>query len=117
MSTATTAACEDMMKPAPSYPRPLEGLSFALMDLRAAMAWAAARPDVRLSVMTDHPDVPEAIEICPPGSLTPRWCIRRDHTGRLRVDDWSKAEFDLPYSTLTKALSFISTTLADAPRR
>lgn len=99
------------MDPTPFRSAPPEGLPFDLRDLRAAMSWAADRPGVLLSVTTDHPQVPEAIEIYPPGSSSPRWCIWRDYEGHLRVDDWAGYKFDLPYPTLLKALGFISSSL------
>ena len=98
------------MKSTPSHPEPTEGLYFALGDLQAALAWAADLPGVRLLIMTDHAEVPEAIEIYPPGASVPHWCIWRDYSGRLRVDNWSKPDFDLPYQTLAQALSFIGST-------
>jgi hypothetical protein len=96
-----------MDDPAPTEPVPLEGLSFELEDLQTALAWVANRPAIRLEVATDHRFVPEALEISPPGSKSPRWCIWRDYTGNLHLDDWLKSEFDLPYHTLATALAFI----------
>ncbi len=96
-----------MRDPVPSDPIPTEGLAFEVEELKTAMAWAASRPGVRLWVATEHRYVQEALEICPPGQDTPRWCMWRDYEGHLHVDDWVKSEFDLPYHTLTSALAFI----------
>ncbi len=90
---------------------PLEGLHFNMTDLSMAMSWVAERPSVRLLVTIDHRYVPEALEIDPPGSKAPRWCIWRDYEGRLHVDDWVRSEFDLPYLTLVEALGFITSNL------
>jgi hypothetical protein len=95
----------------PPNPIPLEGLSFEMEDLRAALAWVADRPSVRLSVTTDHRYVQEALEICPPGTKSPRWCIWLDYEGHMHLDDWVKSEFDLPYHTLAAALAFIESNL------
>lgn len=101
------------MKPTQPPPVSLEGHYFALIDLQTAMAWASARPAVRLAVTTDHRGTPEVIEIRPPGALSPRWLIWRDHTGLLHVDDWVTPQFDLPYLTVVTALKFIDSNLAD----
>jgi hypothetical protein len=100
-----------MDDPAPTEPVPLEGLSFDLEDLQTALAWVRNRPAIRLEVATDHRFVPEALEISPPGSKSPRWCIWRDYTGNLHLDDWLRSEFDLPYHTLVAALAFIESHL------
>lgn len=96
-----------MHDPAPTEPAFLEGLPFAISDLQAALAWAAGRPGTRLAVALDHRCVQEAIEISPPGGKSPRWCIWRDCGGGLHLDDWAKAELDLPCHTLAAALGFI----------
>lgn len=103
------------MHPVPSLPGPIEGLYFILADLQSAMAWASNHPEVRLCVTTDHIEAPEAIEIYPSGSAKARWLLWRDHVGRLRVDDWARAEFDLPYSSVKTALAFIASTLDEKP--
>jgi hypothetical protein len=100
-----------MDDPASTEPMPLEGLPFAMEDLRTALAWVASRPNVRLAVATDHRYVPEALEICPPGTSSPRWCIWRDYEGSIHLDDWLRSEFDLPYHTVAAALAFIETNL------
>lgn len=100
-----------MDDPSSQKSAPLEGLHFNIADLQMAMAWVADRPSVRLLVMTDHRYVPEALEIYPPGSKTPRWCLWRDYEGRLHVDDWVRSEFDLPYLNLVEALGFITSHL------
>ena len=96
-----------MHNSAPAHPVHPEGLAFDISDLRAAMAWVATQPDVQLRVATDHHAVQEALEICPPGATSPRWCIWRDYQGHLHFDDWLKSEFDLPCQTLAAALAFI----------
>jgi hypothetical protein len=103
-----------MTDPATTDPVPLEGLAFDIEDLCAALAWVATRPGVQLSVATDHRYVQEALEICPPGKRSPRWCIWRDYEGHLHLDDWVKSEFDLPYHTLPTALAFIELSLGVA---
>jgi hypothetical protein len=100
-----------MDDPAPTEPAPLEGLSFDMEDLQTALAWVAKLPGVRLAVATDHRFVPEALEICPPGSKSPRWCIWRDYDGHMHLDDWVRSEFDLPYHTVPAALAFIESNL------
>src|SRR5271157_5811075 len=100
-----------MNDPAPTEPVPLEGLPFDMEDLRTALAWVANRPSVRLSVATDHRYVPEALEICPRGAKSPRWCIWRDYEGSIHLDDWVRSEFDLPYHTVVEALAFIESNL------
>jgi hypothetical protein len=100
-----------MHDPAPTEPFPLEGLAFDMDDLRTALAWVANRPRVRLSVETDHRHVPETLEICPPGTKSPRWCIWRDYEGHMHLDDWVTSEFDLPYHKLDAALAFIDLNL------
>jgi hypothetical protein len=95
----------------PTEPLPLEGLSFQIEELCSALGWAADRPGVRLSVAADHRYVQEALEICPPGKKPPRWCIWRDHEGRIHLDDWVRHEYDLPYHTLASALAFIDLNL------
>ena len=72
-----------MHHPAPAHPVPLEGLAFDISDLRTAMAWVAIQPGVQLRVATDHHAVQEALEICPPGETSPRWCIWRDCQGHM----------------------------------
>lgn len=100
-----------MTDPTPPKPVPLEGLHFNMVDLHMALAWVKERPSVRLLVMTDHRYVPETLEIYPPGSEAPRWCLWRDYEGRLHVDDWVRSEFDLPYLNLVEALGFITSNL------
>lgn len=95
----------------PTEPLPPEGLSFDMAELRKALRWAADRPGVRLLVAADHRYVQEALEICPPGKKPPRWCIWRDHEGRIHLDDWATPEYDLPYHTLAAALAYIETNL------
>jgi hypothetical protein len=101
---------------APTLPQPREGLAFPLELLQFALAWAASS-QVRLVVATDHPDAIEALEIFPPGSAAPRFFVRRDEAGGLRVDDGLTAEFGLAYGTLIGALRFISQRLAGAAHR
>ena len=100
-----------MDDPAPIEPIPSEGLSFDIKDLLIALSWIAKRPEMRLIVATDHQSVQEALEIWPPGTKAPRWCIWRDDKGNMHVDDWVRSEFDLPYHTLPAALDFIEACL------
>jgi hypothetical protein len=92
-------------------PDPHDGLPFALSDLQAAMAWASARPSLRLRVATNYRRSPEIIQIYPPGTILPRWALWRDHAGHLHVDDWDGPEFDLHFSTVIAALGFIEARL------
>jgi hypothetical protein len=94
-----------------SCPEQHEGLPFSLKDLRLALAWAENRSDVRLYIKLDYTCIIEAIEIYPARSLSARWFIWRTHKGRLRVDDWAKGHFGLPYETVEAALQFIASVL------
>ena len=87
-----------------------EGQAYDLEDLQIAQQWAAGQPGVRLLVATDHRDIAEAIEITARGYCLPRWCIWTDKS-RFHVDDWFSTEFDIRFSTLATALSFIATKL------
>jgi hypothetical protein len=108
----TTLTIEDAMRdPAPTRPVPFEGLPFDIEDLKIAMEWVAIRPSVRLCVATDHCTVQEALEICPSGGKLARWCIWRSNDGHVHLDDWVKAEFNLPYHTVASALAFIDLNL------
>jgi hypothetical protein len=99
------------VKPTRVVPASREGLAFELPDLQAAMAWAESTPHVRLYIRLDCVNISEAIEICPPGSSFPRWFLWRTHDGQLRVDDWGKHAFGLPYTTVETALRFITAEL------
>jgi hypothetical protein len=92
-------------------PELLEGTYFPLWDLSKAITWAAVRSGVRLVVATDHQDVAEAIEIHPPRTNSPRWCIWRDQSGILHLDDWQLSQFDQRFITLNGALAFVSSEL------
>jgi hypothetical protein len=105
------------MKPALSRSAPPEGLHFAMADLQVAMSWAGLHSNVRLSVVLDHSYIPEAIHIGSPGSKVTRWCIWRDHKGHLWVEDWLDNEFGLPYQTVTEALGFIGSRMANSSGR
>jgi hypothetical protein len=84
-----------------------------MADLHVAMSWADSHPNARLSVVLDHPYIPEAIHICSPGAAVTRWCLWRDHKGHLWVEDWLDKRFNLPYPTVTEALGFIGFRMAD----
>ena len=85
------------------------GVAFSIDDLEYAMAWAANRVGMlRLVVATDHATVDEAIEIFLPDAKAPRWCLWRDDSGKLHVDDWTMHKFDLPYHNVHSALHFVS---------
>jgi hypothetical protein len=87
-----------------------EGQAYDLEDLQIAQKWVSGQGDVRLQVTTDHRDIVEAIEITARWCFSPRWCIWTDKS-RFHVDDWFTAEFDVRFSTLTAALSFIAAKL------
>jgi hypothetical protein len=91
------------------FPDGLDGLPFASRDLRSALTWAETKPDVRLHITSDG--VSGVIEIYPPGSSCPRWCVWQTHDGRLQLDDLAMNEFALPYPTIDMALRFISSKL------
>ena len=97
-------------KPERPLSEPREGLAFEVEDLGVAVAWAEGRPGVTLHIKLDCLCISEAIEICPPGTSSPRWFLWRTHDGRLRVDDWGQQKFGLPYTTVEKALRFIGST-------
>jgi hypothetical protein len=88
-------------------PDPHDGLSFALSDLQAAMAWATARPSLRLRVATHYRRSPEIIQIYLLDAVRPRWVLWRDYTGHLHVDDWAVPEFDINFLSVIEALGFI----------
>jgi hypothetical protein len=92
-----------------------EGLHFILSDLRVAMVWATTHASVRVLVVADHFYLPELIEVFQPGAVSPRWCMWRDHLGRLHLDDEENAEFDLPFHTVERALAFIASQLGEWP--
>jgi hypothetical protein len=91
-------------------PAPRDGLPFALSDLQAAMAWAAAHPSVRLRVATNYLKAPEIIQIYSSDAVLPRWVLWRDHTGRLHVEDRGAPEINL-HLPLIAALRLIEASL------
>ncbi len=93
------------------FPDRLDGFPFALRDLHAALAWAAARPDVWLRITPAGAQVSGVIEICPAGASWPRWCLWQTLDGRLQLDDVATGECALPYPTIHMALRFIASKL------
>jgi hypothetical protein len=91
------------------FPDGLDGLAFSQRDLRSAFRWAQTRPNVRLHLTVDG--VGGIIEIYPPESSHPRWCLWQTRDGRLQFDDLATNEFALPYPTLDMALRFIARNL------
>jgi len=91
------------------FPDGLDGLPFKTRDVRAAVKWAEARPEVRMH-LTAH-GVCGIIEVYPPGSYFPRWCMWHSQDGRLQFDDLVLAQFALPYPTIDMALRFIASKL------
>lgn len=93
------------------FPDRLDALPLAVRDLNATLAWAAARPDVRLQVTSDDTMVKGVIQVHPWGSSWPRWCMWRSQDGRLQIDDLTTADFALPYPTVHMALRFFASKL------
>ena len=85
------------------------GFRLGSRDLRSAATWAKSKPDIRLQVTSDR--VSGIIEIYPPGSTSPRWCLWQTKDGRLQLDDLTIDEFALPYPTIDMALRFIASKL------
>jgi hypothetical protein len=79
-------------------------------DRATAIAWAAARrhEGVLLRIATDHEKFPEVIEISPPGTDEPWWCIWQHPAGRLVVDNWHTWERSRLFADMTDALDFIT---------
>jgi hypothetical protein len=94
---------------------PLEGLSFVMDDLHAAIAWASAHPELRMVVATGYLLSPEVIEVYPLGSSSPRWFVWRDHLGSVRGGDCKEYAFAVPYPSVRTALRFIARAAA-SPR-
>jgi hypothetical protein len=92
-----------------------EGLPFALDDLRHAVVWGMSRMDFRVDLALHYPHVPEVIEVRAGRADMPGWCIWRDDTGQIFVDDWESEKFALPYRTLTDALAFIGCRMRGGP--
>jgi hypothetical protein len=92
------------------FPDGLDGLPFAPRDLQTALRWVQTQPFVQLRLTTDG--ISGIIEIYPPGSSSPRWCLWQSNDGRLQLDDVLLSLFALPYPTLDMALRFIALSLA-----
>jgi hypothetical protein len=94
------------MQHAPILPKNVVAQPF---DSAIAVAWAVARrhDGVRLVVATDHESFPEVIEISPPGTTEPRWCIWQDTMGHLIVDNWQTWEPSRLFAGMADALDFI----------
>jgi hypothetical protein len=98
------------MQHAMTLPDAIVGKSFERADRAIATAWGAARRanGIKLFVATDHEALPEVIEIAPPGTVEPRWCIWRDRSGHLIVDNWQTWEPGRPFAGMAAALGFIA---------
>ena len=83
------------------------GPAFEISSLSFAMGWAKRRA-IRLVVVTDYPMVEEAIEIGVMPGGTPRWCIWRDHTGAIHLDDWETKKFDKLCVSVADALARVA---------
>jgi hypothetical protein len=90
--------------------KPIMGKPFDRTDRSIATAWGAARRanGIKLLVATDHDAFPEVIEIAPSGTAEPRWCIWRDKSGRLIVDNWHTWERGRPFTFMADALRFVA---------
>jgi hypothetical protein len=97
---------------------PAVGKSFDRIDRAIATAWGSARRanGINLFVATDHEAFPEVIEIAPAGTTDPRWCIWRDKSGRLIVDNWHTWECGRPFAGMADALAFIAGEIASVPQ-
>jgi hypothetical protein len=112
-NVAASDACHDrvrtgkLMQHAPTLPKDVVGKPFGR---EIAVAWAAAhRHDgIRLAVATDLETFPEVIEISPPGTTEPRWCIWQDTLGRHVVDNWHTWEPSRLFAGMADALDFIA---------
>jgi hypothetical protein len=98
------------MQHAPTLPGPVVGKSLDYADRAIAAAWEATnRPSgIRLFVARDHEAFPEVIEVSPPGTTEPWWCVWRDLSGRLIVDNWHTWEGRLQFTRMVDALAFIA---------
>jgi hypothetical protein len=106
------------MQPATTASAPAIGKSFDRADRDIATAWGTARRarGIKLIVATDHETFPEVIEIAPPGTAEPKWCIWRDKSGRLIVDNWQTWERGRPFVGMADALTFIAGEIASVQR-
>jgi hypothetical protein len=97
------------MQDAATLPDSIIGRSFDRADRTIATTWAAARraDGIKLLVATDHEAFPEVIEIAPPGTAEPKWCIWRDRSGRFIVDNWHTWERGKRFAGMADALGFI----------
>jgi hypothetical protein len=95
------------MQYAPILPKRSVGQPF---DRATAIAWGAAcrHEGVLLRIATDHEKFPEVIEISPPGTNEPWWCIWQDPAGRLVVDNWHTWERSRVFADMTDALDFVT---------
>jgi hypothetical protein len=106
------------MQHAMTLSAPAIGKSFDPADYAIATAWGAARRagGIKLIVATDHEAFPEVIEIAPPGTLEPKWCIWRDRSGRLIVDNWQTWERGRPFAGMAEALTYIAGEITSVQR-
>jgi hypothetical protein len=107
------------MQHATTLPDRIVGKSFDRADRAIATAWGAAhRADgINLFVATDHEALPEVIEIAPPGTAEPRWCIWLDSTGRLIVDNWQTWAPGRSFAGMADALGFVAREIESVQRR
>jgi hypothetical protein len=98
------------MQHAPTLPGPVVGKTLDDADRATVTAWQEAnRPSgIRLLIARDHEAFPEVIEVSPPGTTEPWWCVWRDSSGRLIVDNWHTWEGSLVFARMVDALAFIA---------
>lgn len=92
------------------------GVPLSPSDRTMAVAWGHARrgSGTKLLVATDHEAFPEVIEITPPGTVEPTWCIWRAKSGRLVVDNWQTWSDRRQFDRLAEALRFIAGAITSA---
>jgi hypothetical protein len=103
-----------IMQDAVTTQKPIIGKSFDQTDRAIATAWGAARraSGIKLLIATDHDAFPEVIEIAPSGTTEPRWCIWRNKSGRLIVDNWQTWERGRPFAFMADALRHVAAEIA-----
>jgi hypothetical protein len=102
---------EIIMQSAAATHGPIIGKSFDQADRATATAWGADRRTngIKLFIATDHEAFQEVIEIAPPGTNDPRWCIWRAAAGHLIVDNWHTWERGRPFTAMGDALRYVAT--------
>jgi hypothetical protein len=106
------------MQDAATRPDSIVGRSFDRADRAIATTWAAARraDGVKLLVATDHEAFSEVIEIAPPGTSEPKWCIWLDRSGRFIVDNWHTWEPGRRFAAMADALKFVGAEIKSVER-